>query len=269
MTFRLGYVILHYKFDELTEACLASVTRHAPGAEIMVLDNGSPVPFQWRGRTLRLPANVCLATAMNRATDDMFAATGPAVVVQLNNDALLTGNTHKELTWAFQSRPRLGVAAPMMDQEDAGAMYQPCPADPGPEAEAYLSAQLPRQELALVPSVDNVAFAIRRQAWQEIGRFDERFSGASWGAAYDYCWRARLAGWEVGLVRSAFVFHRHRATWNQIDPEYPYHAASRMIREMRQKWGEAADRVAQGELTRLTEVIRTRYKPSPGTRRMS
>jgi GT2 family glycosyltransferase len=258
MAFRLGYVILHYRFDEMTGACLDSVIRYAPGAEILVLDNGSPVPFRWQGRTLRLPANVCLATAMNRATDAMFAAAGPAVVVQLNNDILLTGTTHAELTWAFQSRPELGVAAPMMDQEDAGYMYQPCPVDPGPEAEAYLSARLPRQELMLVPSVDNAAFAVRRQAWQQIGGLDEAFSGASWGANYDYCWRAGLAGWEVGLVRSAFVFHRHRATWGQLDPEYPYQAASRMIREMRQKWGEAADQVAQGELARLTEMIRTR-----------
>jgi GT2 family glycosyltransferase len=261
MAFRLGYVILHYAVDELTEACLESVQRYASGAEIIVLDNGSPVPFRWNGRTLRIPLNVCLATAMNRATDAMFSTGDAAVVVQLNNDILLTGRTHEELVSAFACRPQLGVAAPMMDQEDAGYMYQPCPAPPGPEAEAYLSAHLPRRELAMVPSVDNAAFAVRREAWGEIGGLDETFIGASWGANYDYCWRARHAGWEVGLVRSAFVFHRHRATWGRLDPEYPYRAAGQMIQATRAKWGELADQVAQGELTRLSEFIRTRDAP--------
>jgi len=250
MTFRLGYVILHYQLSDLTNACIDSLMQHAPGAQVLVLDNGSPSPFDWQGQTLRLPSNLCFAKAMNKATSTMFSSANVDAVVQLNNDIVLTGTVDDQVVWAFQRSPRLGIAAPMMNQEDVGYMYQACPEEPGPLAEAYLSEHLPHESLEIVPFVDNAAFAIRRRVWEEVGGLEERFSGVSWGANYDYCWRARTAGWEIGLIRSAFVFHRHGATWGRLDPEYPSHAAQQMMSEMREVWGDMADKVSYRELVR-------------------
>lgn len=255
MTFRLGYVVLHYEYEELTNVCVENLLRHAPGAQVLVIDNGSSSPFRWRGPTLRLGENRNLAKAMNEGTSAMLADTRVDAVVQLNNDIVVTETTHEQLVWAFEGAQRLGVAAPTMDQEDAGFMYQPCPEEPGPRAEAYLSAHLPRESLEVVPFVDNAAFAIRRRVWEEIGGLEERFTGASWGANYDYCWRARMAGWEIGVVRSAFVFHRQHSTWTRLDPEYEAHAAERMMRELWEVWGDKADQVSHRDLVRRWRTI--------------
>ena len=237
---KLGYVVLHYTFDDLTNACLASLARYARLAPVLVVDNGSPAPFVAEVPVLRLPENLCLAAAMNAGTCDLLAATDVDGVVQLNDNVVVTSNTHSQLTWVFAVQGRLGIAAPLMDQPDAGFMYHPCPYPPGDQAEAYLQDTLPPCESQLVPFVDNAAWAIRRATWEQVGPLEERFSSASWGANYDYCWRARLHGWETGLVRSAFVFHRHRATWSHLDPNYAERHAAMMMEEMRLVWGDMA-----------------------------
>lgn len=245
MTIRLGYVVLHYRFDELTDACLSSLAAHADGAPVLVVDNGSPDPYRPRAADLvRIPENRCLAAAMNIGTNSLLERGDVDVAVQLNNDIVLTSATHTQLAWAFESTSRLAAAAPVMDQPDAGFMYQECPYPPGPEAEEFLASKLGNKQLELVPFVDNAAFAISGAAWADVGHLEERFTGASWGANYDYCWRARQAGWQIGLVRSAFVFHRHRATWGRLDPAYAARAAQRMMAEMRLVWGDLADTVS-------------------------
>jgi len=247
---RLGFVVLHYTFADLTGTCLESLSRYAPAFPVLVVDNGSPEPLSASVPVLRLPENRCLAAAMNAGTARLLAETDVDVVVQLNNDIVITANTHAQLSWAFATRPRIGIVAPLMDQPDAGFMYHPCPHPPGDRAEAYLSETLPPHKVELVPFVDNAAWAIRRATWDQIGRLEERFSGASWGANYDYCWRARLSGWDTGLVRSAFVFHRHRATWNLLDPNYAERHAAVMMNEMRAVWGTMAEIVSHRRFVR-------------------
>lgn len=244
MTLKIGYVVLHYVFRDLTDACLESIAQHASGAPVLVVDNGSPTAYTASVPILRLAEGRCLSAAMNAGTEELWRSSLADIAVQLNNDIVLTRNTQSELAWAFESRPRLGLAAPMMDEEDSGFMFHPCPYPPGEEAEVYLASSLPSQQVTEPPFLDNAAWAIRRETWSEVGGLEERFSSASWGANFDYCWRARSAGWQIGLVRSAFVFHRHSATWNRLDPEYDAHHAAIMMDEMRAVWGEVADIVS-------------------------
>lgn len=247
---KIGYVVLHYEFADITNECLESLSIHAPIAEVVVVDNGSSIPLTGNNRIVRLDSNMCLAAAMNVGTNVMLTSTDVDAVAQLNNDIVLTERTHAELTLALSSRPDAGVFAPVMDQPDAGYMYQPCPYPPGEESARYLRSTLVPRQVELVPFVDNAAWMIRRQTWGDTGELEERFSGASWGANYDYCWRARQRGWETALVRSAFVFHRHRASWNRLDPAYAVTHGARMMQEMRTVWGDLAELVSHRDVVR-------------------
>src|ERR1700694_889881 len=88
MTPQLGYVVLHYIFRDFTDPCLESLARYAPGAPVLVVDNGSPEPYEAMMPVLRLPENRCLAAAMNAGTTRLLATTSVEVVVQLNNDII-------------------------------------------------------------------------------------------------------------------------------------------------------------------------------------
>jgi len=240
---RIGYIVLHYMYSELTHACVGSIRKYDPFAPVIVVDNGSPEPYSGDGLIIRSDTNRCLAGGMNIGTQTLFEQTDVEIGMQLNNDVLLTRQTSNEFIWAFESDTLVGIAAPMMNQIDADFQYHPCPHEPGETADSYLAETLGKHKKTELPFVDNVAFAIRRKAWEQVGPLEERFTGASWGTNYDYCWRARILNWKVVLVKSAFIFHRHRATWNQLDPNYFDNSVRRMFAEAQAIWGDHAPKV--------------------------
>lgn len=53
-------------------------------------------------------------------------------------------------------------------------------------------------------------FAFTRAAWDAIGGFDEAWQRGS--TEVEFCWRAQLAGFELGWARDAVVAYRHGTT---------------------------------------------------------
>jgi GT2 family glycosyltransferase len=47
---------------------------------------------------------------------------------------------------------------------------------------------------------------IRREAWDQVGGFDEGFF--MYAEDMDWCWRAQQAGWKVYYVPDAVIVHR-------------------------------------------------------------
>jgi len=240
---KLGFIVLHYIFSEITDNCLQSISLHAADVPVLVVDNGSPIPYQSNKPVLRLEKNISLAAAMNLGTRNLLEQNNVDIALQLNNDILITRNTVTEIEWVFGTFRQVGVASPVMDQKDADFAYFPCPFDPGEEAEKYLAQTLPKHKKISLPFVDNAAFAIRRSTWEQVGPLEERFTGASWGANYDYCWRARALKWDVALVKSAFVFHKHRSTWSQLDKSYFENSVNKMMAQTQEVWGDLARKV--------------------------
>lgn len=241
---KVGYLVLHYQFSDITNTCINAIFQHDPGAYVLIVDNGSSDPYVNRDLdVLRLEENYSLAAAMNKGTIELFRRSNAEAVFQLNNDIVITGSTPAEFQWGFDAYPQIGIASCLMSQEDADFAFFACPYGPGELAETYLKTNLPSHVRLILPFVDNAAFVIRRRTWDMVGPLEEHFSGASWGANYDYCWRARNLGWEVGLIKSTFVFHLHRATWKQLDPNYFENSVNRMMIEAKEVWGDQARQV--------------------------
>jgi GT2 family glycosyltransferase len=83
-----------------------------------------------------------------------------------------------------------------------------------------------------VASASGAALVVRREAWNAVGGFDERYF--MYGEDVDLCLRLRLAGWRIGLAASARVehdyafvkgdykwFHLERNRWWTVLGVYP------------------------------------------------
>lgn len=60
---------------------------------------------------------------------------------------------------------------------------------------------------------------IRRRVIQDIGYLSEAY-GVGFGDDDDYCFRARRAGYRLGLATNVIVEHAHRTTFKTLFPEY-------------------------------------------------
>lgn len=72
--------------------------------------------------------------------------------------------------------------------------------------------------------------AVRREAFEQIGGFDERFHTA--GDDVDFCWRLRAEGLVLGFVPTAFVWHDRRPNaLGYLRQQWGYGRAEAMLTE--------------------------------------
>ena len=199
------------------------------GVPLIAVDNASPdgtvaVLEDWAGRTEALEVILCesnlgYATAANRA----FAAAGERDVLLLNPDVELAGpEPVRSLAAALADRARAGVVAPRLI--DADGTVQPTarrlaslPAMLGsmPRTGAVARPLRGAYERYLAPSyaarpvavgwVIGAAMLVRRQAFEEVGGFDEGFFLYMEDA--DLCRRLNAAGWEVAYLPEIRLRH--------------------------------------------------------------
>jgi GT2 family glycosyltransferase len=82
--------------------------------------------------------------------------------------------------------------------------------DPGFDA-------LPTNRLGFLPNATTANLCVRRQLFEELGGFDDRFGT---GEDIDFSWRLQLAGYELRLVRDAVVMYRERDTIADIAKQF-------------------------------------------------
>lgn len=64
--------------------------------------------------------------------------------------------------------------------------------------------------LGFLPYSAGANFAVRREIFDELGGWGEEFRGG--GDDIDFCWRAQLAGYNLGFAPDAVIQYRHRST---------------------------------------------------------
>ena len=169
-------------------SCLATTAdRHY---ETIVVDNASSDgTVEWlraeypQVRVVANQRNVGFGAACNRG---MAVAQGD-VFVTMNPDVQITPAWLTILRQHFSAYPEAAIICPT-------TLYP----DENPP-----SATLAVAETAAVPGC---ALALRRNAWQEIGGFDEQMF-LYWEDT-ELCWRAWLLGWQVLEDYMALVYHQ-------------------------------------------------------------
>lgn len=155
--------------------------------EVVIVDNGSPVPRPMRGRVYRFESNHGVAAGWNIGV----ALTRAPFVVVLNSDCLVEDGWDEALLDALSIKRR--IAFPYTDHRDGRGFRRPDQA-----------------------GTAGWCFGMTRETYDEIGPFDERFTPA-YCEDTDYWHRAWDLGVELTPVPDARVTHARR-TSAEADP---------------------------------------------------
>jgi GT2 family glycosyltransferase len=224
----LSVCIVNWNTRQDLEESLRSVLRADPelGIEVIVLDNASGdgsaemVRQQFPQVALIESAdNTGFARGYNRAAS---SATGRHLLI-LNPDTVVQRGALSRLVEFMDSHPEAGAAGPCVLNRD-GSLQFSCRRFPRPMVgvlrntvigrlaprnrftREYLMQDWDHGSIRHVDWVSGAAMCIRREAWDQVGGFDEGFF--MYAEDMDWCWRARQAGWKVYYVPDAVIVHR-------------------------------------------------------------
>jgi GT2 family glycosyltransferase len=226
MPSRVAALVVNYRtYDDLTR-CLTSLDRHEPSADIVVVDYESDAKAvdrlrtQWsRARVIALPGNAGFGAGINRAARE----TAAAMLLVLNPDCILEHPVLSTLGAWLDAHATVGIVAPLVLEAD-GAIQPSARRFPGLSTvlggrSTWLTRVLPGnpmsarnlltgphvREPTAVDWVSGACMLIRRDAFDEVGGFDERFF-LYWEDA-DLCRRMAAAGWATVYHPGVAVRH--------------------------------------------------------------
>lgn len=220
----IAVIIPTYNRLELTQNCLASISRHDPIDEIIIVDNGS-TDGSSRLATINNPHNLGFAIACNQgarwATADHL--------IFLNNDTIVHPN------WTSITRhleePDVGIVGPKLIYPDCQIQSAGVAVDFDRPAglEAWNLTINWASDPIDVDAITGACLAIRRKTFHSLGGFDEGY----WNGYedVDLCLAAVDAGFRNVYDPRATVTHLE----SQSGPER-WSAVAENVTRLRTKW---------------------------------
>jgi N-acetylglucosaminyl-diphospho-decaprenol L-rhamnosyltransferase len=223
----IGVAVVSYNTAPLLRRCLASVLADASGP-VLVIDNCSTdgsadlVRREFPGVRLRAEQeNRGYGAAANQAIEDL----GTRYALLLNADTQVMPGALTALAAYLDDHPRVALAGPRL--VTAAGRYEPS-AHQFPGALALLLQESGlRRRLGLarrgewrarpVDWILGAALALRREAFQGVGGFDEGYF--LYQEEVDLCFRMLAAGWETHYAPVATVLHVGGASTSQRHAE--------------------------------------------------
>ncbi len=220
---RVSAVVVNYNTRDHLLECVRSL--RAEGiADIVVADNQST-----DGSAPALAASdadVCfLPTGGNlgygRAANRGAARAGGELLLVCNADVVLEPAAVKSLAAALDADDRLAIVGPWIEDRD-GKHYPSARSFPSMGVAVghafvgllgvhnrftrrYRMLDVDHSRARPVDWVSGSCFLVRREAWEELGGFDESYF--MYVEDVDLCWRAWRAGWTVRYEPAARVMH--------------------------------------------------------------
>lgn len=240
-------IVVNWNGQEIIRPCLDSLLdqRSERPIEIIVVDNGSTDDSRGmlareypQVRQVALPINRGFAGGANAG---IAAATGEAIVL-LNNDAVADSSFVDSLVRALEANPSAGAvtgkivlarryrrALPGVHSEGTlrgidGTLWavddngEQLINSTGNETTRsangrdrdWLAPATTRRPAGTAPGFSGGAVALRREALDQVGVFDDRFF--MYYEDTDLSWRLRRAGWQIVYAPDAIVNHAHAAS---------------------------------------------------------
>jgi GT2 family glycosyltransferase len=209
---KASVVITNYETWSSTLTCLRALERHSAGSieEIVVVDDGSksspPAELPGRVRVVRNEVNRGYVASVNIG----FGQVQSDWVLLLDSDACPHMDVVEPISRAFASEPELGaIALQTVDERGrpTASSYE--------EPDAFSLLVGPRLDgvytrlRCIVTEPPRVlascALAVRRQAFDDVGGFDENFDFLD--ADFDFSMRVSRAGWQTHVDPSLVAFH--------------------------------------------------------------
>jgi GT2 family glycosyltransferase len=145
----------------------------------------------------------------------MEAARGDFFVL-LNQDCIVQAGWLHELVAVLQAQPRYGIAGSTIYNAD-GTLNHTGAVVRRPDAVGLHLTETGNTAVKSVDFLTGAAFALPRQTWDLVGRFDEGFYPGYYEDS-DYCYRARHKGLESAWVPASHVRHLFSSKEWQADP---------------------------------------------------
>jgi GT2 family glycosyltransferase len=224
--------IVNYNTREHLRACLATVQSEAP-SQTVVVDNASSDGSAEMVRA-EYPWVTLHANQTNRgygaAANQAIASCTAQYVLLLNSDTLLQPGALQALSIHLDLYPRAAVVGPRLENVD-GTLQASCYPFPGtlqwlldndtlaqlmrhvPILRNHLLRTWPHTQVRVVPAVKGAALAIRCEAFEAVGGFDESFF--LFFEELDLCSRLITAGWQVHFAPVTTVMHVGGASTKQ------------------------------------------------------
>lgn len=142
------------------------------------------------------------------------SARGQYVVI-LNNDTLPTAGWLDDMVNAFEVDATLGIVSPVTNYVGEGSQLEQTAKEIKPEEIDSYALSLKGRGICYEPG--RLVFfcaTIRRSVIDQIGLLDEGYIRGNFEDD-DYCMRAILSGYKLGIARSAFVFHYGSITFKK------------------------------------------------------
>ena len=203
-------VVINWNSGDLLQICIDSLLATTTDVKILVIDNASrdsSLDFLTdsydRVRLVGNSSNRGFAAAVNQAFED----TSTPYVLLLNPDVRVLPGAVQLLEEFMDSHPWAGAAGGYVGEKYLPKAF-PTVGTLVRENLGLGSAVAPLQSSQPI-QVDQPAAAalmIRRDAYEDTGRFDERFFPA-WYEDVDFCLRMKRHGWKIFFVPAAEFIH--------------------------------------------------------------
>jgi len=224
-------------------ACLKSLeeVKDEASFEVIVVDNASldgsvdmvQREFPWV-RLIRLCYNIGFAGGHNLN----FRYAKGRFFMPLNSDTVVHPRAIRNLVEFMKENPSVGISGPKLLNPDGSLQYS-CRRFPTPQAalfrntilgkwfpknryaREYLMQDWPHDEVKDVDWVSGAAICVRRELFERLGGFDERFF--MYLEDVDLCYRAHQSSYRVVYLPTAVITHAIGRSTDKV--------ANRMIRQ--------------------------------------
>jgi GT2 family glycosyltransferase len=246
----ITFVVVSYNTRAYLERCLATL----PGPTI-VIDNAS-TDGSAELATIRNERNLGFGAAANVG---IRAAATPWILL-LNPDVELLRTSLPPLLAAAQDS-RIGIIGPSLISPGGRRQRSTFP-DPtlwrAAKRHLFFAETIAARSSRLRKSIETsevfvdwllgAAMLIRRECWEQIGGFDE--SIFLYGEDWDFCYRARKAGWQVLYAPQSQVIHHGNAAGESFGEDRLMQVTLSELRVIEKHYG-----VRQAQAQRLLAVV--------------
>jgi len=211
----IDIIIVHYGDVEDTKACVLSVEKYSTTYRTLYISNNDPEVLldtaiaQTKKRVIiSASQNNGFAAGVNIGVKKSLQNRADYIVL-LNNDTKVQHDFIKPLYRFLESTPEAGIAGPVISfMSKNKALY-----DYGGKID-MLSGKTTHDnrtsrkihEPHVVDYVSGCCMMIKKEIFDEIGIFDERFF--LYYEDVDFCLRAKKAGYKCFVVTESLIFHR-------------------------------------------------------------
>jgi GT2 family glycosyltransferase len=215
---RAAAVVVHYGHAAPTRRAVLAIARDAPGIPIVVVDNGADPGAAFPGaRRVDAGGNRGYGAACNLGAAGLAAE----YLLFFNNDVEVEPGCLAALVAALDANPRAAVAAPRLSDAEGRAVASifraPTPRRvlfenlflprllPFSLFDGHHTTHIPHEEPRVVETVSGAVFAVRTEAFAQVGGFDEGYF--FYAEESDLFARLRNAGWSIRFAPAARARH--------------------------------------------------------------